>query len=98
MLSSLYLLTFSVTSDKRLILVFQFPTFFSSRILHNVPTCAIINHDLYIFYALFEDNFFVFKVFFEKILYYSEAICNQDWVIMACVGYMKGKRGRNDLK
>ena len=53
-------------------------------------TRAIITRDLYIFYPIFEVYFFVFKeVFWEnsvlKYGYYSRAVSNQEWVMMASV-------------
>ena len=50
--------------------------------------CTIISCGLYTFYPILEDNFFAFKdVFSENCVfmygYYSRAVSNQEWVIIA---------------
>ena len=56
-------------------------------------TGAIITRNLYIFYPIFEDHFFVFKEVFSEnyvLMYglYSRAVCNQEPVMMARVQYI----------
>ena len=58
-------------------------------------TGDIIPGSLYIYHPVFEVHFFVFKVFFSEnsvLMYgwYSRAVSNQEWVMMARIWYVLG--------
>ena len=55
--------------------------------VHNYRTRAIISRGLYIFYPIFEDQFFVFKDVFMKILTLCMASI-QERIIMARIRYL----------
>ena len=56
----------------------------------NYHTRAIISRDLYIFYPISKDHFFVFKEN-SVLMYglYSRTACNQERLMMARVRYMQ---------